>query len=116
MEASPELRGDSHANDRADCCPAARVRRRWGLLRISQMGDRRRHRDFRAGADLCFRRIALALKTFSGAWVLERKRRRRIEWSLWIQFYASTKEEYEDEQNVLDCARLVCSRALCRVP
>jgi hypothetical protein len=60
-----------------------------GYYGYRRWGTRRRHRDFRAGADrsgayLCFRRIALALKQFSGVSVLERKIRRRIEWSLWI--------------------------------
>src|ERR1039457_2241914 len=81
------VEGDSHVNDRADCCCAARVRRRWWLLRISKMGDRWRRRDIRAGADrrgasVSFRRVASALKKLSGDRVLGcAKTRRRIEWS-----------------------------------
>jgi hypothetical protein len=71
-------KGDFHANDFADCPAATRIwRRRW-LLRISQMGSRVRHRDFRAGPDhrgagLRLRRNSSALKKSSGL-VLEPKR------------------------------------------
>jgi len=36
---SPEWTGDSHSPDRADHCPAARVRRPLWQLRISETGD-----------------------------------------------------------------------------
>jgi hypothetical protein len=77
IEPSTELKGDFYVTDRAHYYPAARVRRRWWLLRISEMGDRRRRRDFRAGPDhsgalLRVRRNAYAPLKFRGGLVVDR--------------------------------------------
>ncbi len=73
MEAWLDLKGGFHANDLADCRTPARIGRRRWLLRISQMGNGWRYRDFRAGADpsgavLCLRRNSNALKKPRGVW------------------------------------------------
>ena len=80
VEASPGLKGDSHVTDFAHYYPATRVRWWRGLLRISEMGDGRRRRDFRAspdrsGARVCVRRSASAPLKFGGGLVeIERPR------------------------------------------
>src|ERR1035441_3836422 len=79
LEASPELKGDSHVTDRAHYYPATRVRRWWWLLRISEVGDGRRRRNLWAGPDhsrafLRVRRNAYAPLKFGGVWWIGRRK------------------------------------------